>query len=221
MQLVGKDMNVWLEKINREIFLLFHHLDLFQRLNDIIANNEKLKRMDSTLIAWMRKAFTVDLVMGLGRVCDIDMRTESLVRFLEELKKRPGRLTRGAYIQLYKNDNALMLASANRDFDNLAGPGVVTFAIEKIDSDIKRLTETDSCKKIKDFRDQYVAHSDASKDGLPPTYNDLFAAFKVIEEVVKKYNLLLRSTCMVGVTPTIQGNWEEALTIPWIDQQGR
>lgn len=211
-------MNVWLEKINSETILLFHHLNLFKKLNDIISGNEKLKRMDSTLIGWMRKAFTDDLIIGLGRICDTDKRTESLIRFLKELKNHPECLTRSAYIQLYKSDNAFMLEIANRDFDNLAGQGAEAFSIEKIDTDLKRLVEEDPCKKIRSFRDQYVAHSDAIKDGAPPTYDDLFATFEIIEEVVKKYNILLRAANMSHVTPTIQGNWEEALTIPWIDK---
>ncbi|MDP2906145.1 MAG: hypothetical protein Q8O22_07590, partial [Candidatus Omnitrophota bacterium] len=64
---------------------------------------------------------------------------------------------------------------------------------------------------------QYVAHSDAVKDNPPPKYEELFAAYKVIEEVVKKYNILLRSS-NGGLTPEILGNWEEVLTIPWLEK---
>lgn len=212
-------MNAWLEKINKEITLLFHHLDLFKKLNDIIARNKQLKRMDSTLIAWMRNAFTVDLIVGLGRICDTDRRTESLVRFLEQLKEHPDLLSRSAYVKLYKSDDVHMLQIANRDFDRIAGDGVEIFKIDKIEADICRLIEEDPCRKIKNFRDQYVAHSDAIKDGAPPIYDELFAAFEIIEQVVKKYNILLRAANIAHATPTIQGNWEEALTIPWIEKQ--
>ncbi len=211
-------MNEFLEKINREVINLFHHLDLFKNLNEIIARNVDLTKMDATLLIWMKRAFTVDLIMGIGRICDSDTRTQSLVRFLEELKKHPELLTRDVYTQLYKSENALMLELANRDFDNLAGIGERSFSIDKIDSDLKLLTEDSPCKKIRDFRDQYVAHSDSTKDNPPPTYDDLFAAFKVIKEIVKKYNLLLRAANMVSLTPEIQGNWREVLTIPWIQK---
>ena len=209
-------MTISLEKINNEVILIFHHLDLFKRMNEIISKNVHFSRMDSTVITWMRRAFTVDLVMGIGRICDTDKRTQSLVRFLEELKGHPELLTRDAYLQLYKSDNALMLEFANRDFDGLVGSGEQQYTSDKVDADIEQLTEEGACKKIRDFRDQYIAHSDSNKDNTPPTYDDMLAAFEVIKEIVKKYNLLLRATSMVSLTPTIQGDWEEVLTIPWI-----
>lgn len=211
-------MNEFLDRINSEVIAIFHHLDLFKKLNEIIRKNVRLMQMDATLLTWMRESFTVDLIMGIGRICDTDKRTQSLVRFLGELKNRPELLTRDAYIQLYRGEDALMLGFANRDFDGLAGSGNQSLAPEKIDIDLKRLIGDSPCKKIRDFRDQYVAHSDAAKDNPSPTYDDLFAAFEVIKEVVKKYNLLLRATSMVSLTPAIQGNWEEVLTIPWLEK---
>ncbi|MDP8260249.1 MAG: hypothetical protein P9L96_04525 [Candidatus Gygaella obscura] len=213
------EMNEFLDKINNEVIAIFHHLDLFKKLNEVIIQNDRLAKMDPTLLVWMRRSFTVDLIMGIGRICDIDRRTQSLVHFLEELKNHSDLLTRDAYIRLYKREDELMLGFASRDFDGLAGSGERAFAPEKIDIDLKRLIEDTSCKKIRDFRDQYIAHSDAVKDNPPPTYEDLFAAFEVIKEVVKRYNLLLRATSMLDLMPVIQGNWEEVLTIPWIEKK--
>lgn len=208
----------FLEQINSEVISIFHHLDLFMKVNEIISKNTRLASMDLTLMVWMRRAFTVDLVMGIGRICDTDKRTKSLVRFLQELKSESCQecLSRDAYIKLYRSENAFMLGLANGDFDRLAGPGEQSYATEKIDIDLKHLVEENPCKRIRDFRDQYVAHSDLIKNNQPPTYDDLFASFGVIKEIVKKYNLLLRAANMIDLTPTIQGNWEEVLTVPWI-----
>ena len=96
-------------------------LDLFKKLNDIITNNTKLAELDSTLLTWMRDSFTVDLVIGIGRICDADKRTQSLVRFLQDLKDHPEHLTRDAYIKLYKSDDSFILGLAGKHFDGLAG----------------------------------------------------------------------------------------------------
>lgn len=210
----------FLEKINSEVILIFHHLDLFKKVNEIISKNALLENMDPTLLIWMRRAFTVDLVMGIGRICDTDTRTHSLVRFLTELKKHPELLTRDAYIQLYKIDNEFMLTLANKDFDHLSDAKEQSFAVAKIDADLERLIEKKPSKKIRDFRDQYIAHSDSFKYNPPPTYDELFASFEIIKEIVKKYNLLLRAANMIDLTPTIQGDWEEVLTVPWITREG-
>ena len=209
-------MEEWLQNITKDIISVFHHLDLFKKLNDIITNNTKLAEFDSILLSWMRESFTVDLVIGIGRICDMDSRTNSLVSFLHELKRNPEFLTRARYIGLYEAKDSLTLEIANRTFNDLAGQGKEIYHTEEINKDITALTKDIVCKKILDFRNQYIAHSDKDKIMVLPTYDDLFKTFKVIEEIAKKYNLLLRATNILDLTPTIQGNWEEALTIPWL-----
>ena len=58
--------------------------------------------MDNTLFGWMRRAFTVDLIIGIGRLCDDDKNTKSLVRFLRALKKDENYLSRKKYVSLYE-----------------------------------------------------------------------------------------------------------------------
>ena len=210
-------MEEWLQSITKDIILVFHHLDLFKKLNDIIANNAKLAKLDSTLLSWMRESFTVDLVIGIGRICVKDLRTNSLISFLNELKNNPEFLTRARHVGLYQTKDSLTLEVADRTFNNLAGQGKEIYHTEEIDKDIVTLTKDIVCKKILEFRNQYVAHSDKDKRANPPTYDDLFKTFKIIEEIAKKYNLLLRAANMMDLTPTIQGNWEKVLTIPWLD----
>lgn len=211
------DMTEALNRMTNEVIMLFHHLDLFKQLNDIIVQNKALSAMDSTLLTWMRRAFSADLVVGIGRIIDADSRTQSLVCFLRQLRDHPECITRDAYVSLYESVNHLTLEMANQHFDNIAGKGEQSFSLQKIEDDISLLTQEAPCKKIRDFRDQYIAHNDAVKDNPPPAYDELFAAFETIKDIVKRYNLLLRAASMVDLTPTIQGDWQEVLTIPWID----
>lgn len=210
-------MEKLLEKLNQDIHSIFHHLDLFKKLNKIISSNQSLKKMDGTLLAWIKKASTVDLVISMGRICDRDIRTGSLVRFLEELKNNGDYLTRERYVKLYKSSDKLMLELANRDFDKLAGPGQQIFSPTIIQSDIEKITEDKLFKKILTYRHQYVAHSDQDKSEDVPTYDELFQVFEIVEGILKKYNLLLRAVSLSGATPVMQGNWTEVLTIPWLE----
>lgn len=211
-------MEKWLDELNKEVTSLFHHLDLFKKLMDMIDNNLRLKSMDKTALSWMRISFVVDLVIGISRICDTTKRTESLVKFLENLKNNNEHLlTRAKYITLYNkssldNENDM----ANRDFDNLAGKGNNAYPEKLIDEDIKELTKENPCKKILAFRNQYIGHLAQNRDTIP-NYEELFGAFKVIEDILKKYNLLLNAEAHISLTPTIQGNWQEVFTIPWIE----
>lgn len=211
-------MEKWLEELNEEVTSLFHHLDLFKKLMDMIDRNLRLKSMDKTALSWMKISFVVDLVIGISRICDTTKGTESLVKFLENLKRNNRLLTRAKYISLYNKsslDNKNDIA--NRDFDNLAGKNSNEYSQELIDEDIKRLTKKENpCKKIVDFRNQYIGHIAQKKDSIP-SYEDLFGAFEVIEGILKRYNLLLKAEAHISFTPTIQGNWQQVFTIPWVE----
>lgn len=206
-----------LDKLTNDTILIFHHLNLFRKFNEIIKVNQRLNKMDSTILDWMTTAFTNDLVIGIGRICDRDKRTDSLVQFLGELKNAPGYLMRNRHIKLYNSVDNFMLNIANNSFDKLAGKGQDSFSSSFIDLDIIRITEENPCKKIRDFRNQYIAHSEKVKNNPLPTYDELFESFEIIKEIVKKYNLLIRAASMSDLIPTIQGNYEEVFTVPWIE----
>lgn len=203
-----------LKELNSELNIIYHHLDMFKQVNEIIEKNEKLKKMnDWSLIVWMKRAFTSDLVIGLGRICDDNKKTNSLYECLRELKQNPALLARNRFVRLYGSDSK----SAHRDFDELSGQGEDTYPIEYIEQDMKAIKEENPCKKIKDYRDKYVAHTDLDKMADKPKYHDLFSAYAVIEEVVKKYNRLVKAS--VGdLTPTPLGDLWEVLTVPWLDK---
>jgi len=213
----SKKIEEQLEKLNDEIAELFHHLNLFKQLNEIIKKNENLQKMDPTLLQWMKIAFTIDLVIGVSRICDKDKQTFSLVNLLEELKmiQNESYLTRERHTALYA-DPILKKLYADSDFDHLAGIGEKSFSKNIITADINRLTEEEPFRKIKDFRDKYLAHMDWNRKKVSITYNELYQAFKVIEEIGKKYNLLISASGFLSFTPTPQGDWKEVLTIPWI-----
>lgn len=205
-------MEKWLLELNTEAFWIFHHLQLFKNFRETLNGNEKLKSMNSTIPDWMHSSFTNDLAVAIGRLCDKTARTKSFVKFLEKLRKEDFYLSRGRYVGLYKNVGLVM---ANHDFDSLAGKGEDNYPVKYIDEDIWKLTKETSCKKIIDFRNQYIAHL-AKEKSPPPTYDDMFAAFEIIENVIIKYNLLLTAEALTRLTPTVQGDWKEVFTVPWI-----
>ncbi len=153
-------MENWLNEVSKDAILTAHHLDLFDKLNGIVNANETLKKVDSTILRWMKDAFTADLVISIGRLCDRDKRTLSLTRFLETLKERPEYLTRERYVKLWPVSDSFF---ANKGFDSLAGEDQAVFSTDIIQADIRRITDEDPIKKIMAYRHQYVAHNDKEK----------------------------------------------------------
>lgn len=206
-------MEEWLKKLNDEVMLLYHHLDLYKKLSEIIEKNQQLQAMDNTILAWMKRAFSLDLAVGICRICDTHPKSASFVQFLRELKNKTEYLKRERYISLYPK---LDLEWANRDFDNLAGENKALFPVYKIEADINKITKEEPFNKIKIFRDKYLAHSDKVRVKITVKYDEIFNAFEILQKIIIQYNVLMRATSFTQLTPTMQGYWEEVFTIPWV-----
>lgn len=205
----------WLEKLHKEVVSLFHGLQLFRFTRDAHTKNPKLKKGDSTLFHWIMKSASVDLIVKVSRLCEENKNTESLVQFLHKLKREDSYLSRAVYTSLYKNDSQELKGLADRDFDRLAGKGKNCYPKSKIEADIKRLTKSDPCKKITQYRNEYIAHLSKIRNPAP-TYNDLFRAAQVISRITKRYYLLLKASNVMSHTPTIQGDWQYPFFIAWM-----
>ncbi len=221
-ELIYTSMEKWLEELNKEAFSIFHHLNLFKQLFEIIDKNESLKSMDRTIFQWMRTAFITDLVIGIGRLLDDKKNSLSFIRFLHELKDRDDYLSRKKYVEKYNNfpgaDSVrkFMLDLANKHFDSLAGEGTDIYPVAMVNEDISMFTQKPPCRDVIGFRNQYVAHLSKIKYSSPPTYEELFKTFEIIETAMRKYNLIMSAAHIDSFTPTPQGYWQQPLTIPWI-----
>jgi len=130
----------WLDElIDQEVGWLFLHFDLFKKVFALIDENKDLKSKHPTVLNWMHRAFSNDLVIGIGRICDDDKRSRSLTRFLHKLKKEKHLLTRTHYVSLYK---ILPSQMAHKDFDGLAGKGKASYSTALIDEDIRKWVMT-------------------------------------------------------------------------------
>jgi hypothetical protein len=90
---------------------------------------------------------------------------------------------------------------------------------------MSRITEKRGIKEIKRiirFRNQYLAHSDKKRRKVNLTYSQLFDVFNMFEEMFKKkYYLLITASSILDLRPTMQGNWKQVLTIPWISSSNK
>ncbi|MBU4037878.1 MAG: hypothetical protein KKA35_15780, partial [Proteobacteria bacterium] len=81
-------------------------------------------------------------------------------------------------------------------------------------NDLKSLqTKAAKCEKYADMR---VAHFDKRALKNPPTFKDLDDCINHLEELLKKYLLIFRATCVSSVLPTWQYDWKEIFLAPWI-----
>ncbi|GEM_PF-2953488 len=176
------DLKEWLVELRKEVIGLFHNLYLFKFTRDTVLLPNKDKGLDTTYLLWILNSSTTDMVVTVGRFCDVCGDSKSMVKFLHALKKKDGGRA---------------------------------FKVVDIDKDISRLTSEAPCSKIIQFRNDYVAHT-AKAPRPNPTYDELFKAFEVISDVMKKYQVVILGHYTGDFTPTIQGNWQTILTKPWV-----
>ena len=205
----------WLKDLEKEIFEMFHHLQLFHFTRDeILEKNQIVKSGNMTYLGWIMRSSTVDLIIRVARLCDDTKGTDSFVRFLRELEKSPECLTKERYVGLY--EGSVNADSARHYFEDLAGDGAVRFPIEQIESDINILTKEEPLLGITMYRNEYVAHIAATKKRLPPDYGELFVGMETIGGLIKRYKSLLTASILMTTTPTIQDDWQEPLRYPLI-----
>ena len=206
-----------LKLIWNETVSVFHHLNLFKFTDGLFEKNKRLREKDSTYFDWIMQSSTVDLIIRTARLCDDRTDTESLTRFLRKLKKDTYLLSRERYKNLYKKDPMDLKDLADHYFDKLAGKNESHYPEKLIDADIKTLTQDNPCRRIIDYRNEYIAHL-AKEKGPASTYNELFESLTILSNLENKYEMLLKASSSMSHTPTIQGNWREVLTIPWLSK---
>ena len=55
--------------------------------------------------------------------------------------------------------------------------------------------------------------------GPVPTFKDLEDALRALERLVIFYWTLLKGSSLIGLTPTIQYNWQDVFEFAWIERQ--
>lgn len=84
--------------------------------------------------------------------------------------------------------------------------------IKDIDSDIKKLNEINL--SLKNIRDKKIAHSTSTKVSSKITYNNILEYTKTIQEITKKYYLLLFNAHIVFSFHDLNVKW--VFMEPWI-----
>lgn len=204
----------WLNRIDKEVIEIHHHLQLFEFTRDEILQKPSIKNNDQTYLSWIMRSSTTDLVIRVCRLSDNRKGTESVVRFLWSLKRKKEYLNISRYKWLYQGSSAEALAE--RDFHNLAGQKCSQFPDQVIDVDTNELLKSEPFEKLRDYRNEYLAHLAEIKGDLP-LYDHLFDSIEALGKISKRYKQLLTGANMMGWTPTIQGDWQAILRKPFID----
>ena len=207
-----KKWDEWIGRIYTDIQKLLIMRHIFVEVQKIIKANPRIHQ-ESSFYSWMSDVYVAAATMGVRRQVDNDSQSISLVRLLEEIKKNPEVLTRKWFVALY-TDPGIRALIADRDFDRFAGTIGTHVDPSFVEADIVALKS--KAKNLERYATKLVAHLDKKGPTTIPTFHDLEECVDFMEELLKKYLLLLRADCYTQILPTWQYDWQAIFREPWI-----
>lgn len=212
MERTFKKWNHWLDVIHKEITNLSVNRHIFWEVQEIIKKNKKIQK-PSSFYEFLASAHASLAVMGIRRQVKIDKQSISFARLLDQIVKTPGVISRQRFVSLYGVD-PMMKEMGERDFKKFAGKTGKHINSADVIIDLENLWK--KAAKCEKFADMRIAHFDKRALKNPPTFKDLDECIDYLEELLKKYTVIFRATCLASVLPTWQYDWKEIFHSAWI-----
>lgn len=220
-QKIGK----WQREIHRIQNAATRVLDYrrWNRVYEQIVAANSLLRPGIPVLDYFRNIYGDYAVMAIRRLCRPQKDSVSLLGLLNDLEENASLITRAWTQELYHqptpggtvypDDFANMLADSGfGPFADATGdsldPAIVHADIERLES---------AAKEILSHSDRVVAHDDRRGPEVEANFDHLNTAIDAIEEITKRYILLLTGASMLSMTPIDTTNALSVFKFPWID----
>lgn len=231
----------WIDIIHKDVSDLVIGRHVFWEVQGIIKANPKIQKPNS-FYGWMGMTYAAWGPMAVRRQLDDDRRSISLRRMLAEMIEKPQVLSRSRYVSIYairligegsqnasvpspepQNETqggAYVLSRseaeciASKSFDQYAGQEQNYIPKCKIERDINELLN--KTQAVERFATKKVAHLDERPPAALPTFDELDACVDLLEKLVLKYEMILKTSAPQTLLPTWQYDWKEIFYEPWI-----
>ena len=103
-------------------------------------------------------------------------------------------------------------------FDSISDESGKHIAVDLVD---KQLADLEAAAgAIEHYVDRRIAHYDKRDLATPvPSFKDLEDALRALETLVIFYWTVLKESGLVGLTPTIQYDWQDVFEFAWIERR--
>jgi hypothetical protein len=193
----------------------------------IVAANPRL-RPGIPVLDYFRNVYGDYAVMAIRRQAKPHKDSVSLLGLLEDLAENASFITRDWTRALYQQpspltghqydvDMATFLADST--FKQFADGSCEKLDMDLVRGDIERLKN--ATKEILTHSDRVVAHDDPRGPEFQINFDGLNSAIDVIEDIAKRYILLLTGASMLQMTPIDSTNSVSVFGFTWIDPQRR
>jgi len=211
------------ESIESEVIRMMGNKEVFQEIVEISKKNSQINKGNS-LWDFLKESYVALMVTAVCRQIDTDERSSSLVNLLKTILFNPTviqSLNKDWYSEQYHRDDDIfpgfMEGIGKGDFEEHFGskeyvdPAIVYMDLKKLEEDTK---------EIKKYRNKRIAHFDKNESLFKANYDDLHKAVETVRSIASKYYLLLKQGGN-DLIPVDQTDWQEILTVPWINDKSK
>lgn len=201
----------WLKIIHDDIQDLVVAKREFHEVQALIKANPKLHK-PSSFYDYLARTYVSHILIGLRRQIKCDSQSISFARLMNEMIESPATLPRKYYVELYKG--SAVECFADKDFNNFADTHAPHIDANRIREDLNRLFKaSESCEE---YCDKRIAHRDKREPKKLPTFGELDACVKLLDELYVKYHLLFHASNMDSLLPVRQFDHKAIFREPWI-----
>lgn len=218
-----------IENIGDNVSDLLWDKKMYEDFGTIIKNNPKIDK-PNLFYDFIKIGYISHVVLGICRQIDKDEHSLSLVNFLNKVFDNCEKIRKDWFVKQYEKSGLDKIFGrsgygkhiAERDFKKHFGeldfidPSMVC-------ADIGSLIFYS--KEIKKYRNKRIAHFDKDKKGkvvFNLDFKTLNKSIKVIEELTKKYYLLLHQSWFQTLLPVDNTeNYKKIFHTPWIEIKGQ
>jgi len=218
-----------LEKWQRDIVRIREqviHLANYRRWNRVyetVVNANPRLRPGMHLLDYFRNVYGDFAAMAVRRQAKTHKDSISLRGLLEDLEKNNALVTRSwtqaEYRRPHANgttyDDEMADRLANAFFDKFADDAGECLRKELITADLARLAS--STERIVTITDKSIAHDDRVRTTETVTFDDLNGAVDVLEDLTKRYVVLLTGESLLSVVPYDTADSTAVFNFAWID----
>ena len=219
------DGNVWtrwnerMTRVRHELHYVYSTRRKFNDVTSLFENNQRLKSIGGEVYDWMFRMWARDIVIAIRRELDNDTNTVCFGQLLDEMAQRPRVITRARYLgDIPEDDFKYRMLWQTFDGFGIVRQSDTAPLTDYLDpagiaADRQRLVKV--AKAVLAYANQLVAHR-SETEHVPVTLGDVNRAVEAMEEIFIKYYAIIVGPSLMGLEPSLIGNWMAPFEIPWL-----
>lgn len=164
---------------------------------------------------WLAQGHVTISATAIRRACDAHAKSTNLMSLSLSLQENAESLTRAWFNSRYPRHLADR-GFADRDFNSISGDAEAIAVSKNVFSADRKLLQ-EASKRVRVFTTQWIAHTDKDQATGSVAFADIDRASVMMEEVYKKYHLLIEATQATLVVEDWYVNIRDKLLRIWPD----